>query len=110
MTGKVWKKRKNLKINRKGGNFLKSIKAEDLLLYRRKTWQVWNYEENPIPQRNLPRYPGLSLPMNRVCTGQSSECASAKWQSAAVTPQFNVSFSFVSRVSEHLIEFIAIES
>ena len=29
---------------------------------------------------------------------------------AAVTPQFNVSFSLVSRVSKHLIEFIAIES
>ena len=27
----------------------------------------------------------------------------------AVTPQFNLSFSFVSRFSKHLIEFIAIE-
>ena len=54
---------------------------------------------------------GLSLPMNRVCTGQSSysQRASAEWQSAVVTPQFNVSFSHVSRVSKHLIEFIAIE-
>ena len=49
--------------------------------------------------------------MNRVCTGQSSdsERASAEWQSAAVTPQFNVSFS-LSRISKHLVEFIAIES
>ena len=56
---------------------------------------------------------GLSLPMNRVCSGQSSdsERASAEWQSACVTPQSNVtvSFSLVSRVSIHLIEFIAIE-
>ena len=28
----------------------------------------------------------------------------------AVTPQFNLSFSFVSRVSKHLTEFSAIES
>ena len=50
--------------------------------------------------------------MNRVCTGQSSdsERASAEWQSTGVTPQFNVSLSLVSRVSKHLIEFIAIES
>ena len=55
---------------------------------------------------------GLSLPMNRVCTGQSSdsERASAEWQSAVLTPQFIVSFSLVSRVSKHLIECIAIES
>ena len=50
--------------------------------------------------------------MNRVCIGQSSdsECASAEWQSDVVTPQINVSFSLVSRISKHLIEFIAIES
>ena len=50
--------------------------------------------------------------MNRVCTGQSSdsERASAEWQSASVTPQFNVSFSLMSRVPKHLTEFIAIES
>ena len=54
----------------------------------------------------------LSLYLNRVCTGQSSdsERASAEWQSAAVTPQFNVHFSFGSRIAKHLIEFIAIES
>ena len=47
--------------------------------------------------------------MNRVCIVQSSdsERVSAEWQSSAVTPQFNVSFSLVSRVSKHLIEFIA---
>ena len=40
MTSKVWKKRKNFKINRKGGRFSKNHKkAEDLPLYR-KTWQV----------------------------------------------------------------------
>ena len=54
---------------------------------------------------------GLSLPMNRVCTGQSSdsERGSAQLQRASVTPQFNVSVSLVSRVSKHLIECIAIE-
>ena len=47
-----------------------------------------------------------------MCTGQSSgsERASAKWQSAALNLQVNVSFSLVSRVSKHLIERIAIES
>ena len=50
--------------------------------------------------------------MYRVCTGQSSdsERASAGRQSAVMTPQFNVSFSLVSRVSKHLIECIAVES
>ena len=54
----------------------------------------------------------LSLYLNRVCTGQSSdsESASAEWQTAAVTPQVNLSFYFVSRVSKHPIECIAIES
>ena len=47
----------------------------------------------------------LSLYLNRVCTGQSSysERASAERQSASVTPQVNLSFPFVSRVSKHLI-------
>ena len=46
-----------------------------------------------------------------MCTGQSShpERASAESQSSAVTPQFNLSFSFVDRFSKHLIEFIAID-
>ena len=50
--------------------------------------------------------------MNRVCTGQSSdpERARDEWQSAAVTPQVDMSFSLVSRVSKHLTEFLAIES
>ena len=50
--------------------------------------------------------------MNRVCAGQSSdsERASAEWQSAGVTPQVNLSFSFVSRFSKYLIECIAIYS
>ena len=40
MTSKVWKKRKNFKINWKGGRFKKkTLKAEDPPLYR-KTWQV----------------------------------------------------------------------
>ena len=54
----------------------------------------------------------LSLPLNRVCTGQSSDSKRARdqWQCAAVTPQVNLSFSFVSCVSKHLIECIAIES
>ena len=43
-----------------------------------------------------------------MCTSQSpdSERASAEWQSAVVTPQFNLSFSFMTRVSKHLIELI----
>ena len=54
----------------------------------------------------------LSLPLNRVCTGQSSDSGRARdqWQCAAVTPQVNLSFSFVSCISKHLIECIAIES
>ena len=54
----------------------------------------------------------LSLPLNRVCTGQSSDSERARdhWQCAAVTPQVNPSFSFVSCISKHLIECIAIES
>ena len=47
--------------------------------------------------------------MNRVQSSES-ERGSAEWQCAALTPQFNVSFSLVSRVSKHLIAFIAIES
>ena len=40
MTSKVWKKRKNFKINRESGRFPKNgQKAEDLPLYW-KTWQV----------------------------------------------------------------------
>ena len=55
---------------------------------------------------------GLSVYPVWVCTGQSShsERASAESQSSAVTPQFNLSFSFVYRFSKHLIEFIAIDS
>ena len=52
----------------------------------------------------------LSLPLNRVCTGQSSDSEHARdqWQCAAVTPQVNLSFSFVSYISKHLIECVAI--
>ena len=71
---------------------------------------VW-YNVVCIGER-LRRCHGLSLPMNRVCTGQSSdsERASAELKSPAVTPQFNMSFSLVSRVSKHLIECIATDS
>ena len=43
------------------------------------------------------RCPELSLPINRVRTAQSpdSERARDQWQCAAVTPQVNLSFSFV---------------
>ena len=53
----------------------------------------------------------LSLPINRVCTGQSadSERARDQWQCAALTQQVNLSFWFVYCVSKHLIECIAIE-
>ena len=55
---------------------------------------------------------GLSVYPVCVYTGQSShsERASAEWQSSAVTPQFDPSFSFVSRFAKHLIAFIDIES
>ena len=74
-------------------------------------WGV-QYMDGMFVSVNIDRCHGLSLPMNRGCTGQSSatERAGAEWKSAAVPPQFNVSFSLVSRVSKHLIEFIAIES
>ena len=54
----------------------------------------------------------LSLHLNRACTGQSSdsERESAELQSSTVTPQFNLSFSFVSRVSKYVIACIAIQS
>ena len=56
----------------------------------------------------------IEFATNRVCrpTGQSSDSERAldQWQCAAVTPQVNLSFSLVSWVSKHLIEFIAIES
>ena len=39
-----------------------------------------------------------------------SECARDQLQCAAVTAQVNLSFSFVSWVIKHLIEFITIES
>ena len=70
---------------------------------------AWLYEDN------MYRCHELSLPLNRVCilaSGQSSDSERARdqWQCATVTPQVNLSFSFVSCVSKHLIECIAIES
>ena len=64
------------------------------------------------PLCSVSRCHELSLPLNRVCTGQSSDSERARdqWQCAAVTPQVNLSFSFVSCISKHLIERIAIES
>ena len=56
----------------------------------------------------------IEFAANQVCrpTGQSSDPDRAldQWQCAAVTPQVNLSFSLVSCVSKHLIEFIAVES
>ena len=46
-------------------------------------------------------------PLNPLLANQP---VASEFLRAAVTPQFNLSFSFVSRVSKHLIEFIAIES
>ena len=65
-----------------------------------------------LPVGAEPRCHELSLPLNRVCTGQSSDSERTRdqWQCAAVTPQVNLSFSFVSCISKHLIECIAIES
>ena len=48
--------------------------------------------------------PGLGLNF-RPTQGPSGH---DQWQCAAVTPQVNLNFSFVSRVSKHLIEFISI--
>ena len=49
----------------------------------------------------------IGFTAKRVCmpTGQSSDSERARdqWQSAAATPQVNLSFSFVSYVSKHLI-------
>ena len=50
-----------------------------------------------------------SLLANQPVASQS-ERALDQCLHAAVTPQVNLSFSFESRVSKHLIEFIAIES
>ena len=57
------------------------------------------------------------LPVSRIeftanpvcsCPSLDSERARDQWQCADVTPQVNLSFSFVSCVSKHFIEFIAI--
>ena len=49
---------------------------------------------------------------NYLSTGQSAGCigVGTQYQSAAVTPLFNLSFSFLSRIPRHLIYFIAIDS
>ena len=88
-----------------------------VLLY---SWQPWLFPPNSsLSRKNIvaifsvwSRCHRLSVYPVWVCTGQSSHSdrASAEWQSSAVTPQFNPSFSFVSRFSKHLIEFIAIDS
>ena len=48
----------------------------------------------------------IDLALNSLLANQP---VASEFLRAAVTPQFNLSFSFVSRVSKHLIEFIAIE-
>ena len=53
---------------------------------------------------------GLTSLLANQPVASESERARDQWQCAAVTPQVNLSFSFVSRVSKHLIEFIAIGS
>ena len=60
-----------------------------------------------FPGTYVPRCHELSLPLNRVCTGQSSDSERAhdQWQCAAVTPQVNLTFSFVSCISKHFIPF-----
>ena len=59
----------------------------------------------------LCRCHGLSVYPVYVCIGQSSHSErAAEWQSSAVTPKFNLSFSFVSRFSKHLIYLIAVDS
>ena len=49
----------------------------------------------------------IDLALNSLLANQP---VASEFLRAAVTPQFNLSFSFVSRVSKHLIECIAIES
>ena len=52
--------------------------------------------------------------VNDLATDQSAasnwERARDQCQSAAVIPPVNLSFSFLSRVSRHLLDFIAIDS
>ena len=45
-----------------------------------------------------------------MCPTPMCRCAHDQCQSATVTPAVNLSFSFLSRVSRHLIDFIAIDS
>ena len=83
--------------------------------YIRYLYPCWTAMDNTgtrVVSEILYRCHELSLPLNRVCTGQSSDSERARdrWQSAAVTLQVNLSFSFVSCISKHLIECIAIES
>ena len=52
----------------------------------------------------------LTSPLANQPVASESERVRDQWQCAAVTPQVNLSFSFVSCVSKHLIEFIAIKS
>ena len=70
------------------------------------------YQNNRPQSLAVTRCHELSLPLIRVCTGQSSDSERARdqWQCAAVTPQVNLSFSFVSCISKHVFECIAIES
>ena len=51
-----------------------------------------------------------AIPAIIIIISLDSERARGQWQCADVTPQVNLSFSFVSCVSKHLIEFIAIDS
>ena len=52
----------------------------------------------------------LTSPLADQPVASESERSRDQWQCAAVTLHVNLSFSFVSRVSKHLIEFITIES
>ena len=53
--------------------------------------------------------PAVTSPLANQPVASESERARDQSQCAGVTPQVNLSFSFVSCVSKHLIEFIAIE-
>ena len=65
----------------------------------------------------MSRFEGIDLAITSLLANQlerahdqESERAYDQSQSGAVTPPVNLSFSFLSRVSRHLIDFIAIDS
>ena len=64
---------------------------------------------NPVSRFEFKRIdPGIASLLANQLVASDSERAPDHCQSAAVTPSVNLSFSFLSRVSRHLIDLIAI--